>query len=279
MSGNVPHIFIAMDASRQPSSGCLWDVIYIAACEMAGVEIHKHTFFEYRAMVTQDRTHSSLKAMVGQVTDHSMWKALQRRESDGVDLVTIPLLKELFPRLLAKVPALVANMEDAVSKGYSPLYAITSHFSSLTVATKTKRQATEAPPTKVPPAKKQLSTCQSTHLQSDKHHASINKGNATKKGMLKSKYQAFMGSYTVQRILANRGKCPVTPEAAKALPRIDRIVGWHDASEGRRLSTDLCQFVVFRSKTASFGRPESYTYGRGLRMVIVHEWEARSLIG
>ncbi|KAI8713098.1 hypothetical protein NCS52_01253100 [Fusarium sp. LHS14.1] len=130
----------------------------------------------------------------------------------------------------------------------------------------------------MPPAKKQLSTCQSTYLLSDKHRASINKGNATKRGILESKYQAFMGSYTVQRILANRGKSPVTPEAAKALPRIDRIVGWHDAGEGRRLSTDLCQFVVVRSKTAPLGLSWDMD-GCGLLMIIVHEWEARLLMG
>ncbi|KAI8655664.1 hypothetical protein NCS55_01219100 [Fusarium keratoplasticum] len=292
MFGNAPHTLVAMDASDQVRRvifrsfhgqysfrndslrrGALWDMIYNAACEMAGVEVQKHTFFEYRAMVTQDRADSSLRAMVGNVPDHNMWEALQRRESDGVLLMTIPLLKEMFPRLLAKVPTLVANMEDAVSKGYNSLYAITSHFSGLTVATKTKRRAAEAPPTKVPPAKKKLSTCQSTYLQSDKHRAALDKGNAIQKGKLESKYQAFMGSYTVRRLLANRGKGPVTPEAAKALPRIDRIVSWHDAGEGRRLSTDLCQFVVIRSKAAPFDRQEPYTYGTGLRMVIVHEWK------
>ncbi|UPL02218.1 hypothetical protein LCI18_013152 [Fusarium solani-melongenae] len=106
-------------------------MILNAACQMAGVEVQKHAFFEYRAMVTQDRADSSPRAMVGNVPDHNMWNALQRRESDGVLFMTIPLLKEMFPRLLAKVPTLVAQMEDAVVKGYSPLYAITSHFSSL----------------------------------------------------------------------------------------------------------------------------------------------------
>ncbi|KAI8713099.1 hypothetical protein NCS52_01253200 [Fusarium sp. LHS14.1] len=132
MFGKAPQLLIAMEASRQVTHGqyafrndslrrgALWDMIYNAACEMAGVEIHKHTFFEYRAMVTQDRTHSSLKAMVGQVTDHGMWKALQRRESDGVVLMTTPLLKELFLRLLAKVPTLIADMEEVVSKGTAP---------------------------------------------------------------------------------------------------------------------------------------------------------------
>lgn len=103
-------------------------MMYNAACEMAGVEVQNHTFFEYREMVTQSRTDHSLKAMVGNVPDHNMWKALQRRERDGVLIMTIPLLKQMFPRLIAKVPTLVAKMEDAVSRGYSPLYAITSHF-------------------------------------------------------------------------------------------------------------------------------------------------------
>ncbi|RSM20396.1 hypothetical protein CDV31_000620 [Fusarium ambrosium] len=274
MFGKAPHIFVAMDASGRvqrvifrsfhgqyafrndsPRRGAIWDIVYNAACEMAGVEIQKHTFFQFRAIVNQGRTDSTLKAMVGNVTDHNMWKALQRREGDGVLVITIPRLKELFPRLLAKVPSLVADMEDAVSRGYSPLYAITSHFSRLTVATKTKRRAAEAPLTKEPPVKKKLSACQSKHLASDKHRAAIDKGNATKKGMLESKYQAFIGSYTVRRLLSNRAKGPLTPEAAKALPRIDRIIAWHDAGNGKRLSTDLCQFVVFRSEDAPFGLP------------------------
>ncbi|RSL64587.1 hypothetical protein CEP53_004037 [Fusarium sp. AF-6] len=41
--------------------------------------------------------------------------------------------------------------------------------------------------------------------------------------------QAFTGSHTVRRLISNRAKGPLTPEAAKALPRIDRIVGWRDA--------------------------------------------------
>ncbi|KAJ4203336.1 hypothetical protein NW767_005453 [Fusarium falciforme] len=160
MFGNAPHTLVAMDASGQVRRvifrsfhgqyafrndslrrGALWDMIYNAACEMAGVEVQKHTFFEYCAMVTQGRADSSLKAMVGNGPNHNMWKALQRRESDGVLLMTIPLLREMFPRLLAKVPTLVADMEDAVSKGYSPLYTITSYLSGLTVATKTTRRS------------------------------------------------------------------------------------------------------------------------------------------
>ncbi|KAL6354504.1 hypothetical protein LRP88_11841 [Fusarium phalaenopsidis] len=203
--------------------GALWDMIYNAACEMAGVEVQKHIFFEYRAMVTQDRADSSLRAMVGNVPDHNMWKALQRRESDGVLLDN--------PPAQGNVPSTPGKGSDSGGKhGRCSLEG-------------TKRRVAEAPPTKAPPAKKKLSTCQSTYLASDKHRAAIDKGNATKKEMLESKYQAFMGSYTVRRLLANRGKGPVTPEAAKALSRIDRIVGWHDAGEGKRLSTDLCQFV------------------------------------
>ncbi|KAM6516285.1 hypothetical protein FALCPG4_014474 [Fusarium falciforme] len=42
--------------------------------------------------------------------------------------------------------------------------------------------------------------------------------------------------------------------------------------EGKRPSTDLCQFVVFQSKAAPFGQAEPYVYGRGSRMVIIHGW-------
>ncbi|KAF4461290.1 hypothetical protein FALBO_11927 [Fusarium albosuccineum] len=34
----------------------VWDLVYSAVCEMAGVEVHHHNYFQHRAEVTQDRT-------------------------------------------------------------------------------------------------------------------------------------------------------------------------------------------------------------------------------
>ncbi|EXK86199.1 hypothetical protein FOQG_09914 [Fusarium oxysporum f. sp. raphani 54005] len=231
-------------ANKKANVGAVWDLLYNAGYELAGVPVLNYGYFEYKAGATTRRLWANVTSQVGKITDRDMYNALMTKENAEHKICSVELVLECFPALIKKEPGLADRIKSAVSeKGYSPLYPILQFF-----------QTQELP--------KILATKRSRPSRSDsppRKRMALNdgqkRGHATKRAQLLSKYDALLNSFEARQVEASRFDPKKPAEHARALPRLDEIKQLRADEDFKRLSTKLSFWVTFFSEE----------YPRGLR--------------
>ncbi|KAF5567335.1 hypothetical protein FPHYL_3373 [Fusarium phyllophilum] len=231
-------------ANKKANVGAVWDLLYNAGYELAGVPVLNYGYFEWKAGQTANRTWANPTSQVGKITDRDMYNTLMDKENAEHKICSIELVLECFPALIEKDPGLVDRIKSAVSeKGYSPLYPILQFFQAQELpkilATKRSRPA----PPESPPRKRQAL------------NDGQKRGHATKRAQLLSKYDALLNSFEARQVEASRFDPNKPAEHARALPRLDEIKQLRADEDTKRLSTKLSFWVTFYSEE----------YPRGLR--------------
>ncbi|KAJ4122699.1 hypothetical protein NW768_010138 [Fusarium equiseti] len=282
---NAPRIYIARDASKRIRKvifwtfhgqfafynekvevGAVWDMMYNAGYELAGVPVLNYGFFVWRADRTAQRNWDEIPDKVGKISDRDMHKLLVEKEIFDEKPCTIEFVQQCFPRLIEKTPGLLGEIETAVQQnGYSPLNAINRVFirrqqMSRQANSAIKRKAAPLPAPETKKSKREHTEKAKAYFASDRLAEGQKKGNDTKKAIVRSKYDAFMQSFEVRQAEANRFVPNQSIEFARALPRIDKIRETMEAATRtdvfKHVGTDLSPWVTFYSKEY----PRGYRY-------------------
>ena len=285
MLDNDPCIYIARDASEKVRKvifttfhgqfafhntdvavGALWDLLYNAGYELAGVPVLRYDYFAWRADRTSQRTPKDILTSVGTIPDRDMYKMLLKQEYADEKPCTIEFVQQCFPRLLETEPGLLEEIETAVQqKGYSPLQPIMHVFIRRQQRTRqanlaTKRKAAPLPAPKPKKPKKVESEARLAYQASDTLAAAQKRGNDTKKALVRSKYDALMESFEVREAEANRFNPNKSDEVARALPRIDKLRGLMEAARTTEIfkpvGDELGKWITSYSKDY----PRGYRY-------------------
>ncbi|KAL2671190.1 hypothetical protein Neosp_013766 [[Neocosmospora] mangrovei] len=266
----APRIYIARDSSKkiqkvifwtfhgqfsffnkQAARGAVWDLLYNAGYELAGIPVLNYTYFEWKAGATLQRNWDNLASQVGAITDRDMYNFLFERETEQQKLCTIEDVQKYFPSLLERIPNLLEEIKEAVqNKGYSPLWPILRVFvrADQQKIALTRAEKRHAEPLPEPAPKKAHTAKERAYLQSDTLVNAQKKGHVTKRAQLMSKYDAFIGSFEVRQVEASRFSPTKSTEHARALPRLDAVKQALEEEDFRGVSTKLSLWVTFFSK-------------------------------
>lgn len=299
---NAPRIYIARDSKNKiqkvifwtfhgqfcfyntkAAVRAIWDLMYNAGYEFAGVPVLNYGYFKWKSTATRQRNWSDMPGKVGSLTDHEMYKQLVEKEHVDQKPYTIEYMQQCFPSLLEKTPGLLEEINTAVHQnGYSPLNPIMRVFirrqgasRSANLALKRQTAPPPAPAPKKP--KKEFTKKMQDYMNSDTLSAAQKRGNDTKKAIVRSKYDAFMGSFEVRQAEANRLNPNKSAEHARALPRIDAIKASMEADieKGifKRTGSLLSPWITFFSK--EYPRGYRYSMDNGPRISQADSYENR----
>ncbi|KAF5241901.1 hypothetical protein FAUST_3595 [Fusarium austroamericanum] len=286
----APRIYIVRDSSKQirkvifwtfhgqfafsnkkAAVGAIWDLLYNAGYELAGVPILNYGYFEWKADSTRQRNWKDLPEKAGLLSNHEMYKLLHEKEDAEQKPCTIELVQQCFPSLFEKNSGLLEEVNTAVHQnGYSPLEPIMRIFirrqvESRAINKAAKRQTTPPPAPEPKKYKMTITEKFQNYLDSDVLSAAQKRGNDTKKAIVQSKYDAFMGSFEVRQAEADRLNPSKSAEHSRALPRIDQIRSeWQTAVESglyKKAGTLLGKWCVFYGKDYPRGYRHSMDNG------------------
>ncbi|KAF5227762.1 hypothetical protein FANTH_14687 [Fusarium anthophilum] len=224
-------------ANKKANVGAVWDLLYNAGYELAGVPVLNYGYFEWKAGQTANRTWANPTSQVGKITDRDMYNTLMDKENAEQVSCSVELVLECFPALIQKDPGLVDRVKSAVSdKGYSPLYPILQFFlaQELPKIVASKRRQTDLPDAP-PPKRKALNDGQK-------------RGHVTKRAQLLSKYDALINSFEARQVEAARLDPNKPAKYARALPRLDEIKKAREDEDTKKLSTKLSCWATFFSE-------------------------------
>ncbi|KAG8354497.1 hypothetical protein FVEN_g7487 [Fusarium venenatum] len=258
-------------SNRKAAVGAVWDLLYNAGYELAGVPILNYGYFEWKSNFIRQRNWSNLPEKVGLIANHEMYKILREREDAEQKPCTIDLVQQCFPSLFDKTSGLLEEVNTAVHQnGYSPLEPIMRIFirrqAESFATNKDAKRKTTPPPAPEPKKPKVTMTDKfQAYIESDTLSAAQKKGNDTKKAIVRAKYEAFVGSFEVQQAEANRLNPNKSTEHSRALPRIDQIKSeWQTAVESglyKKVGTSLGKWCVWYSKDYPGGLRHSMDNG------------------
>ncbi|KAM0213510.1 hypothetical protein ACHAPA_003818 [Fusarium lateritium] len=216
--------------------GAVWDLLYNAGYELAGVPVLNHGYFEWKAGATAARVWNNPTSQVGMITDRDMYNTLMGKEAAEGRVCSVELVLQCFPALTEQDPELVERIKSAAEeKGYSPLYPILQFFQRQEVP---KIMATKAAKKRDGPA-----------LAPEPKRRALNdgqkRGHTTKRAQLQSKYDALIQSYEVRQVEATRLDPNKPAKYARALPRLDPIKQARADGDFKALSTKLSTWVTF----------------------------------
>uniref|UniRef100_A0A0D2YC38 Uncharacterized protein n=1 Tax=Fusarium oxysporum (strain Fo5176) TaxID=660025 RepID=A0A0D2YC38_FUSOF len=100
-------------ANKKANVGAVWDLLYNAGYELAGVPVLNYGYFEYKAGATTRRLWANVTSQVGKITDRDMYNALMTKENAEHKICSVELVLECFPALIKKEPGLADRIKSA----------------------------------------------------------------------------------------------------------------------------------------------------------------------
>ncbi|KAF5633205.1 uncharacterized protein FTJAE_7237 [Fusarium tjaetaba] len=222
--------------NKKTNVGAVWDLLYNAGYELAGVPVLNYGYFEWKAGNLDTRGLADPKSQVGKISDRDMYNTLKDKEDAEGKSCTIELVLDCFPALIQMDPELPDKIRSAVSeKGYSPIHPILLFF-----------QAQDRPKYL---AAKRKNAAPATHAPRKRRvNAGQKRGHDTKRAKLLSKYDALLNSFEARQAEAHRFDTNKSAEYARALPRLDTIKQLRADEEWKKLSTSLSCWATFYSE-------------------------------
>ncbi|KAJ6445483.1 hypothetical protein O9K51_00244 [Purpureocillium lavendulum] len=274
MFGKAPRFYLAVDAqgtvrqvifhlyhgqfvyhNSEESAGALWDLLWNAVFEFATIPVINNGYLAWAACNPWRGKSIDLARDRERIGSHSIFQKLIATQKEQHREVSILEIQTNLPELLAKEPGLVADMEQAVAKGYTPLSAIQQHFIGKTMATRSQNRATKraADPADCPSPKKTKRVDESKVVGAMKS-AEVRQGTQAKK------WEALRNTYQVRQAVAARGTPQCTVEQKRLLERLDRLET-NFKTDPKKFSSDLSGLVVWYDEKK---------YPRGLKFLPEH---------
>lgn len=234
--------------------GAIWDLLWNASCDFAGVPVLDPTFFMWAAKHNMMCTSMTPGIARLRPTLYAVYQSLNREEQRRGSAFTADQVSPYFPTLIEKFPNLTERLQEAEEKGHAPLYIIKQVYCEIGLETKKKnaaKRAAEGPAPEEASPKKRAASKQKGAAVS----ATIRKDGQT------LKWEALLQTHQVVQPEANRHNAQRTLEHSKALQRIDQLKELLEKGDSRRFKDCLSKMIVGY---------HAEKYPRGLRSLPAH---------